>query len=149
MLSRMGKFIAPRQIAAPGTKPLPGQKGWLPKAGYLHPYACFPCRRSFKRQSATEAVLPCPHCGGPAIGLTRKFKPPKQSDIRQWAKVEALVRNGFLFWSLAEPYPTDLREVAAFTARHAAFLKRERQRSPEHYAKIDAAFTKLSKRATL
>src|SRR5215216_939868 len=117
----------------------PAQKFAEPSSAYLHPYACFKCRKSFKRATRPDPVLPCPDCGGPSIGLTRKFKPPKHSDIRQWEKVEALVRHGFLFWSLGEPYPSDLREVEAFAKRHAQFLQRERGRHPAAYAEIDAA----------
>jgi hypothetical protein len=117
----------------------PAQKFAEPSSGYLHPYACFKCRKSFKRATRPDPVLPCPDCGGPSIGLTRKFKPPKHSDIRQWEKVEALVRHGFLFWSLGEPYPTDLREVEAFAKRHAQFLQRARARHPAAYAEIAAA----------
>ena len=117
----------------------PAQKGGTVQSSYLHPYACFRCRKSFKRASRVEAVLPCPECGGPSIGLTRKFKPPKRSDKKQWDKVEALVRHGFLFWSLGEPYPDTIQEVAAFAKRHAAFLARERARHPEAYQKIETA----------
>ncbi|WP_150852028.1 hypothetical protein [Sinorhizobium arboris] len=117
----------------------PAQKGGVPGLAYLHPYACFQCRKSFKRASKSAPVLPCPHCGGPSIGLTRKFKPPKQSDSKQWAKVEALVRHGFLFWSLGERYPDTLQEVDAFARKHAQFLRDERERALEAYAQIDAA----------
>lgn len=79
---------------------LPAQKFDEPWPRYMHPYACFECRKSFKRLNVSEPVLPCPHCRGPSVGLTRSFKPPKQSDIKQWRKVEALVRHGFLFWNL-------------------------------------------------
>lgn len=119
--------------------PPPAQKGGSAPSSYLHHYACFRCRKSFKRASRTEAVLPCPECGGPSIGLTRKFKPPKRSDEKQWKKVEALVRHGFLFWSLSEPYPETLREVAAFAERHADFIARERAKNPEAYRQIEAA----------
>ncbi|TAY08561.1 hypothetical protein ELH91_25420 (plasmid) [Rhizobium leguminosarum] len=122
------------------TRP-PAQKFAEPSSGYLHPYACFKCRKSFKRAAQPSPVLPCPECGGPSIGLTRKFKPPKRSDIRQWGKVEALVRHGFLFCSLPEPYPTDRNEVEAFAKRHAHFLQRERERFPEAYAEIEAALS--------
>lgn len=119
----------------------PSQKGGPAGSHYLHPYACFRCRKSFKRGQRTEAVLPCPDCGGPSIGLTRKFKPPKRSDERQWQKVEALVRHGFLFWSLGEPYPETAQEVPAFASRHANFIAQERARRPEAYRQIDAALT--------
>jgi hypothetical protein len=125
-------------------KPPPAQKPETAASAYLHPYACFKCRKSFKRASRVEAVLPCPHCGGPGIGLTRKFKPPRQADVKQWRKVEALVRHGFLFWSVGEPYPETLAEVEAFAARHAAFIATERALNPLGYAQIDAALA-LSK----
>jgi hypothetical protein len=120
------------------------QKGGPVQSNYFHPYACFRCRKSFKRGSREAAVLPCPECEGPSIGLTRKFKPPKQSDRKQWEKVEALVRHGFLFWSLGEPYPETLREVPAFVARHAAFVAKERARRPEAYRHIEAALSAIS-----
>jgi len=121
--------------------PAPAQKGGAVQSAYLHPYACFRCRKSFKRASRTAAVLPCPECGGPSIGLTRKFKPPKRSDVKQWIKIEALVRHGFLFWSLGEPYPETLHEVAPFAQRHADFIARERARRPEAYRQIEAALS--------
>lgn len=115
------------------------QKGGTFQSAYLHPYACFRCRKSFKWATRAEAVLPCPECGGPSIGLTRKFKPPKRSDERQWKKVEALVRHGFLFWSIGEPYLDTLQEVAAFARRHADEIQRARARSPEGYRQIEEA----------
>lgn len=121
----------------------PAQKGGTAQSAYLHPYACFCCRKSFKRASRIEAVLPCPECGGPSVGLTRKFKPPKRSDVKQWNKVEALVRHGFLFWSVGEPYPDTLQEVASFAARHANFIAAERARRPEAYLQIEAALSRV------
>lgn len=121
----------------------PAQKSGPVKSSYLHPYACFRCRKSFKRASRIDAVLPCPDCGGPSVGLTRKFKPPKTSDEKQWRKVEALVREGFLFWSVGERYPETLREVPAFVGRHASFIAAERARRPDDYRQIDQAMTGL------
>jgi len=119
----------------------PAQKGGSVQSDYLHPYVCFRCRKSFKRASRVEAVLPCPECAGPSIGLTRKFKAPKRSDVKQWNKVEALVRRGFLFWSVGEPYPDTVQEVAAFAERHADFIARERARHSEAYRQIEAALS--------
>jgi hypothetical protein len=53
--------------------------------------------------------------------------------------VEALVRHGFLFWSVGEPYPETLAEVDAFAARHAGFIAAERALNPIGYAQIEAA----------
>lgn len=119
----------------------PASESARAQSNYLHPYACFKCRKVFKRGSRDAAVLPCPGCGGPSIGLTRKFKPPKQADERQWKKVETLLRHGFLFWSVGEPYPDSLRQVAGFVERHAASVARARARRPELYRQIDAALS--------
>lgn len=118
---------------------------WTPvrSAPYLRPYACFRCRRSFKRASTTAAVLACPRCAGPAIGLTRKFKPPRHDDLKQWAKAEALVRHGFLFWSVTEPYPETLAEVPAFAARNADHVASTRAAWPEAFAEIEAVLNRL------
>jgi len=78
------------------------------------------------------------------VGLTRKFKPPKTSDEKQWRKVEALVREGFLFWSVGEPYPDTLKDVPAFVSRHANFIAEERARQPEAYRQIDAALSRAA-----
>ena len=127
-----------RKVSAVNKHPPPAQKGFL-QPSYLHPFACFACRRSFKRTSHTATVLPCPRCGGPAIGLTRKFKPPEHTDKKQWAKIEALVRHGFVFWSLSEPFPSTLQEVDAFAARHGDWLRQQRALHPKEFAEIDAA----------
>ncbi|MFD2263260.1 hypothetical protein ACFSM5_10205 [Lacibacterium aquatile] len=127
----------------------PAQKFASQGYTYLHPFACFSCRKSFKRASQTRAVLPCPNCGGPSIGLTRKFKPPKQSDLRQWAKVEALVRNGFLFWGHLGTYPETLREVEAFSIRNAGFAIRQRHRDLAQFLEIEAAFDEIGRRRSV
>ena len=109
-------------------------------ARYLIPYICFECRRVFKRRpdrGAPDKV--CPHCGGPAIGLSRKFRVPARADEAQWKKVEFLVRRGFRFYSVyddhhvAVPYPDTLAAARDFVRRFAdqstvARLAKVRQR---------------------
>ncbi len=97
---------------------------------YLFPHACFECRRSFKRERDQENdYRKCPHCGGQAIRLSRKFKAPPTADTKQWEKVRQLVAAGFRFQSdykmdahlgyLVEvPYPKTIREVAPFIELH-------------------------------
>jgi hypothetical protein len=93
---------------------------------YLHPFACFHCRRSFKRNWKAGVVSrPCPRCGNAAIPLNRKFKPPKSTDLEQWAKVELLVKHGFHFQSLYDSegntiaYPKTLNEAKVFIREHS------------------------------
>ena len=90
-----------------------------------YPFACFTCRKSFKRRvpelTATDH-LTCPQCSGQAVRLSRNFKPPPAHRIDQWAKVKALVDAGFLFEHVQgprgyEPYPEKLRDVADFVRR--------------------------------
>ena len=101
---------------------------------YLHPFTCFMCRRSFKRSAADRDEAPCPVCGNPAIRLSRKFKPPRQGDVKQWAKVETLVSLGFRFDTIHDGaggtvrYPATERGIPAFVERVAALTARETAR---------------------
>jgi len=63
-------------------------------------------------------VKKCPQCRGVAIGLSRKFKAPRKNDLAQWKKVEYLVRNGFYFEPIGEPYPKTLRDAMEFVTRN-------------------------------
>jgi len=67
--------------------------------------------------------MACPVCGNTTIRLSRKFKPPRRTDARQWSKVEALVRLGFRFDTtydnagVAVRYPATERGIPAFVER--------------------------------
>jgi hypothetical protein len=90
----------------------------------LFPFACFECRRAFKRRydPGIEA-RPCPACSGTAYRLNRKFKTPPRNDIKQWEKVRFLYEQGFRFQSVpnqdgrAVPYPRTLAEARLFVLR--------------------------------
>ena len=91
---------------------------------YLFPFACLTCRKSFRRTSAPEvSELTCPHCGGRAVRLNRKFKAPPRDDLTQWEKVRLLVEHGFRFATVYDedgysvPYPATLAEARAFVTR--------------------------------
>jgi DNA-directed RNA polymerase subunit RPC12/RpoP len=111
----------------------------------LFPFACFACRRSFKRQAADRDEAVCPACGSAAIKLSRKFKPPARADTEQWDKVETLVSLGFRFETIYDGegrllrYPATKRGIHAFVekvsklraqlAPHAAESKSSRGRA--------------------
>jgi hypothetical protein len=108
------------------------------------PYACFCCRRSFKRWVSSDfrvqpATLTCPACGYPAVCLSPKFKPPKRSDLEQWRKVQALVAGGCFFYSHSDPYPEHLSEVPAFLAARRAEIERLMKLTPDHFIAITKA----------
>jgi len=71
---------------------------WMESRGprRLMAYACFACRRSFKRPKSSESS-PCPLCGGTAYPMGRAFRVPPRSDAEQWLKVQALYALGFRF----------------------------------------------------
>ena len=54
---------------------------------YNMAFACFECRKSFKREFVlTEGIpiaLKCPECGGMSHNFGRHFKAPKKSNIKQ------------------------------------------------------------------
>jgi hypothetical protein len=95
-----------------------------PNRGYLFSFACFDCRRSFKRRYEHGVYeRPCPVCGGSAKRLDRKFQPPSRNDVKQWEKVEYLYEHGFRFHSVHDaegqpvPYPKTLTEAEEFVVR--------------------------------
>ena len=86
-------------------------------------FVCCKCRKSFKRKQWEEPALSCPDCGEPAINVGRRFRPPKRTDKKQWAKVEHLIANGFLFQHVYDenhrqlPYPKTLDEAKIFVKK--------------------------------
>ena|SRR5258706_5412439 len=64
----------------------------------LMQFACFECRKSFKRKLGRETYI-CPQCEKEMCEMGRQFKAPKLDDVKQWRKVEALVRGGITFHS--------------------------------------------------
>jgi hypothetical protein len=106
--------------------PLKGGNGIVAQSPpYLHPFVCFVCRRSFKRSAVDRDEATCPVCRSKTVRLSRKFKPPPQSDVKQWAKVEALVELGFRFETIHDGhggivrYPSTERGIPAFVAEVA------------------------------
>jgi len=83
----------------------------------LMQFACFECRKSFKRKLG-RGTYACPQCGNRMWEMGRQFKAPKLDDLKQWRKVEALVRGGITFHSQRlyslRNMPKVLREVAPF-----------------------------------
>jgi DNA-directed RNA polymerase subunit RPC12/RpoP len=85
-------------------------------------YACFKCRKSFKRprfagassrfmttqqQKAqrTEAErfeanrkYKCPDCGAQAHFMGHDFKAPKKTNVRAWKKAHAFIMSGKIFY---------------------------------------------------
>ena len=86
----------------------------------LMQFACFECQKSFKRKLGHENYA-CPQCGKSMCEMGHQFKAPAQTDVKQWRKVEALVRGGVTFHSQRlfslRNMPKVLRQVAPFVRR--------------------------------
>jgi len=82
----------------------------------LMQYACFACRKVFKKPMPEESAVdyPCPDCAQPLIMMGTAFRAPRRADEPQWRKVEQLVHAGVLFYRNAGPRPRSLNEVPAF-----------------------------------
>lgn len=87
---------------------------------YPMQFACFACRKSFKQHMMASQLdkhePKCPQCGDKMSMMGRAFKAPKHTNIKQWRKVELLVKNGFLFNPKSHhgKRPETLREAKAF-----------------------------------
>ncbi len=98
-------------------------------SSYHMSFACLQCRKSFKRHQVFGRIqnhLPCPDCGGIAHNLGRHFKPPKQSDVKQWRKIAFLIAHGFYFQKIRSScnvhetveYPDTLEQAKEFVLRY-------------------------------
>ena len=90
---------------------------------YLVAYACFTCRKSFKKELHQDRKTVCPECGDTLYAIGRSFKAPKKNDVEQWRKVQALYAHGFRFFSYrsypdAPKLPERFREVETFVAEN-------------------------------
>jgi hypothetical protein len=92
-------------------------------------YACFGCRKMFRQPvrhilaralaDGEERVAPCPQCSLPMNNLGKHFKPPRQTNTKQWEKVKLLYLAGYRFpagQASYFKYPTRLNEVQSFIA---------------------------------
>lgn len=93
-------------------------------------FVCFECRKVFKRTiSYTRPEEPeplCPQCGESMWLAGRAFKAPAHSNVKQWMKVEALIKGGAVFQYNFGPRPRVLREVRPFLERRIGKLETRR-----------------------
>jgi DNA-directed RNA polymerase subunit RPC12/RpoP len=85
-------------------------------------YACFACRKSFKRPQFAASIgrfmtsaqiegqvreveefeqsreYKCPECGGPVYFMGKDFKAPRKSDARGWRQVQAFIGSGKVYY---------------------------------------------------
>lgn len=79
-------------------------------APYKPHYACFECRKTFKRRLLGDIYggnnkdhdsLPakCPDCGNYMVDMGLDFESPKKSDLKAWLHIKDLYKSGITFHS--------------------------------------------------
>ncbi len=92
---------------------------------FLYPYVCLKCRKSFKKTYREELRI-CSSCSDVLVRLNSNFFAPKESDKKQWKKVEYLIDHGFLFQHVYQnkwggsyvAYPETLAEAKEFVIKY-------------------------------
>ena len=92
-------------------------------------WVCLTCRKMFRpryvaHDARDEAAfvrharrsVVCPECRAPMHPVGRYFKPPKQSNLKQWEKVRRLLAAGVNFSGYEGRLPKRLSEVDAYLA---------------------------------
>ena len=71
---------------------------------YKPHFACFSCRKSFKRRLLSDVnkggphrPYRCPQCGGDMADMGLDFAPPKMTDVKAWVTLESLYEIGATF----------------------------------------------------
>lgn len=69
---------------------------------YKPHYACFNCRKTFKRRllgDLTDVEAKCPQCGNLTADMGLDFKSPRQTDVKSWEQMKNLYTVGQTFHS--------------------------------------------------
>lgn len=74
---------------------------------YKPHYACFRCRKSFKRRLLSDIggkafdgkSAKCPECGSLMANMGKDFEAPKKDDVKKWQHLENLYVVGITFHS--------------------------------------------------
>lgn len=85
---------------------------------YKNHYACFSCRKMFRKHATGPSK--CPQCGGTMHPMGLDFKAPPVSNTKAWEAVRTLYRNGIRYSSCGcngPGYrPSHPRDARAFIA---------------------------------
>ncbi len=91
-LKRFSELFAERQQRDQDREP---QR--LRRSAFLVSYACFTCRKSFKKPFVPDRRYKCPQCAQDMAHLGRSFKAPRKTEKQQWEKVRRLWSAGYRF----------------------------------------------------
>ena len=99
-------------------------------SSYKPHYACFECRKSFKRRLSSdidrdnknqEEPAKCPDCGSLMADMGLDFESPKKKDIKAWKHIKNLYTSGITFHSCGCTgpgfVPKDYDELVSYLER--------------------------------
>ncbi len=75
---------------------------------YKSHYACFECRKTFKRKLLSDIgnkddielnEAKCPQCGNLMANMGKDFESPRKSDVKEWEHIKRLYSVGITFHS--------------------------------------------------
>lgn len=94
---------------------------------YKYTFACFTCRRVFKKdEHASREGAVCPNCGEALAWMGRDFQAPRQRDIKAWAVVKELWQAGIRFNSCGCGGPGWRPRTKRDTRKYLATLRKTR-----------------------
>jgi hypothetical protein len=125
-LKRYSELFAERQARRDRLEPQP-----LRRSAVLVSFACFECRKAFKKRFVPEQDHKCPQCANPLAHMGRSFKAPRKTEATQWEKVRRLWISGYRFHTNTRgksvpAFPQKLRELEAWIAdnpRHPSLAR--------------------------
>lgn len=108
-LKRFSELFAQRQQRQHGSQR-------ARRSAFLVSFACFVCRKSFKKPFVPDQQYKCPQCAQEMAHMGRSFKAPRRTEARQWEKVRRLWSAGYRFHTNTRSpdvpaFPNQLRDV--------------------------------------
>ena len=89
-----------------------------------HKKVCLNCKKAFSiyNNESKEINLTCPECKSKMVLVSHRFRPPKQTDTKQWDLAKYLITNGFPYQHIHEnyqyvQYPTTMEEAREFVLK--------------------------------
>lgn len=91
-LKRYSELFAERQLREQDLGPKD-----LRRSAFLVSFACFACRKCFKKPFVPDHQYKCPQCAQEMAHMGRSFKAPRRTETQQWEKVQRLWSAGYRF----------------------------------------------------
>lgn len=130
-LKRYSELFAEQQHRRGRSDPQP-----IRRSAFLVSFACFDCRKAFKKRFVPDRDYKCPQCAKPLAQMGRSFKSPRKHETKQWEKVRRLWRAGYRFHTntrrqFTPAFPEALRDVDAWIAENPKHPFRLREAWPK------------------